>query len=173
MTKMANTAGKRKKNLQQDEDLLDLKTFGNYTEPNEARGNARRARWEPRYTGGTMHEKETGKYSSKSLEFLPDLDDPSITPDMVPKPAGWDDSGTKRRAKRVPTHGKKIGAGKATATKREKDELASTWRKTGPNSMKRGVGDGLSDNEAWWKDLGEKKARKKAQQNKLKPPRRR
>ena len=114
---MANTAGKRKKNLQQDEDLLDLKTFGNYTEPNEARGNARRARWEPRYTGGTMHEKETGKYSSKSLEFLPDLDDPSITPDMVPKPAGWDDSGTKRRTKRVPTHGKKTGTGIARVSK--------------------------------------------------------
>lgn len=114
---MANTAGKRKKNLQQDEDLLDLKTFGNYTNPNEARGNARRARWVPMYTGGTMHEKETGKYSSKSLVFLPDLDDPSITPDMVPKPAGWDDSGTKRRAKRTPTHGKKTGTGIARVSK--------------------------------------------------------
>ena len=127
---MANTAGKRKKNLQQDEDLLELKTFGNYSDPSEPKGNARRARWEPRYTSGTLHQKETGEYSSKSLEFFPDLDDPSIKPSMVQKPKGWEDTDTKRPSGRPIQHGIKTGTGSVHVSRGAK----------APKGAQRGVG---------------------------------
>lgn len=100
----------------ENDDLLGLYMYSE--DPNERRGDNRRARWDWQYRGGTEVKNETGKDHQTRRVFIPDADDKSITPKTFPDPikktfAQHEKKQPEQSTKRVLSHGIKKGPGTA------------------------------------------------------------